>query len=998
MDPPLSVHHKGTRSTITWEDVDLALEHYHRHDIDSLKILTAERRYFGMLAAYDYMYTTLTRDPNGGYGTGYGWKPSRVRRVMAGLETLLLEAKCRVFALEKERSLKECIDPSTGQCRFIMGIDTNILESRHTEINDPDKIIWQKLYEENLVDEKIVKAYAPVEKLVPEEPVGLARNWRTGLVSPPTVSNGELKLNRTKEADESVTPAEVYGRFIRSDEHSLPTNDLSRMYKVPHQIISGIHCNVSRRLDAYLEAEKNKSAAGGTRYPSNLVRGLALAYLISSPFGAGYSGMQAFQRGFALSATTGLLTASTYFSSSYTHVRKAVQRHLMTSATEKISGRVRYPARSLVPLTLRRGEPMATLARTVSTFQPTRIEREAIARFTSPIAEASSRGPIAVWLSSTMSSLLGRRVTPQYAQLLLTNWAARHPTRDDLLRRVAVLFGVVFDSNTGLAVPSVGFGSGLTRRKLAAYAARNLKNGIGTVITRGRTNANSNNTNTSDRVSLSMSLEAISASFFKNTSVVRLGGESSSDSANNECGCACHNVAGLRGTEFIPCPARRLIKERVYTASLKKSPQLSFTFGMCGYQHPLSANSDPQIQRIKERLLFDQRNVAAALNHSRLVQFLLPETVQPDSLATKEVTSARERLLGMPMASIARLSRGLKVSAATARVTTDICVKFNARMWPLSLPTDSFLKRRIGVYVDRHARQHYSTVLQLHGRFEEASAILDQPAFEVDGNDPGSLPKWVRDIAQKCVLGQSNVALKVWHDKPAVEMAENRDWPAPFLGVYDDELVYPSSAGDHIDRTANMCGDVESSFWVTKTPGVFLDACTARSVISERDLHHQYYRRLLVNNQDTMQQLEQSRAYNEQVIAMERPRKVDTKPWSIKNTGQSGRRTTEMTPNSLMVITGDHPTEYDGPAAIFLAMVETQAIAAKADLQYPSQRESINCKRETGGSGGSTDRRTFVAAPDIAPVYRTGGNSMSPISLKHFRRSGIVSYQQQLEK
>nr|BDT62428.1 MAG: wsv192-like protein [Melicertus latisulcatus pemonivirus] len=1000
MDVPAPVDPEATdkpttATTTTWEDVDLALEHYHRHDIDRLEVLTAERRYFGMLAAYDFMYTTLTRDPKNEYGIGYGWKPSQARKAIMGVESLLAEAKNRIFALEKKASQEECTNPATGQCRFSTTIDANLLESRHAEINDPDKLIWQELYAENLVDDKIVKAYDPVQNMVPDEPIGPARNWRTGFINPPLVPEGGQRSNRKDEEETSMTPAGLYARFIRSDEHSLPTNDLSKMYKVPHQILSGVHCNVSRRLDAYLEAEKGKSSA--SRYPSNYVRGLTVAYLTSYPFGAGYCGMQAFQRGFALSATAGLSSSSTFFSSSYSHVRKAVQRRLlMPPATEPISGRLRYPARGLMPLTPER-EPPSTLRviRAVSTFQPARIERDAIARFTNPIAEASSRGPIAIWLSSTMSFLLGRAVTPQYAQLLLTNWAARHPTQDDFLRRVALIFGVTFDSNTGLAVPSVGFGSGLTQRKLAAYAARNLKSGIGMAVTGGRASAiSSKRPNAPDDASQSVSLEAASASFFKNMSVV----QSSSDGAN-QCGCACHNVAGLRGTEFTPSPTRRLIKERVYSTFLKKSPQLSFTFGMCGYQHPLSANSGPQTQRIKERLLFDQRNVAAAINHSRLVQFLLPETERPESESSPDVEEARERLLGMSLASIARLSKGLKASAATARVTADIGVKFNARMWPLSMPTDSFLRKRIGVYVDLHARRHYSTVLQLQGRFEEASAILDRPVHENDGNGDdsgkaghghGCLPEWARNIARECALGQSSISHKAWHDRPAVAMAENRDWPAPFIGVCNDEISYPSSERDYVDRTADMCGDVESTFWVAKTPETFLDACAARSAIPECELHYQYYRRLSANDGDAMRHLERLRLDNEQSIATERPRKVDTTPWSIKNTGQSGRRTTEMTPNSLMVLTTHNPTEC-GFAPIFLAMVETQALSAKADLQFPSQRESKDCNNGNDSGGGGTDTIVFIAAPDIAPVFRTGGNSISPILIKHFRRNGVVS-------
>ena len=893
--------------SLTWDTVDATLVHAQNHDKLRLRVLTAERRYFGLMSAYDYMHSRLTMKEGG----GYGWCPFRAEEALTRLAEIIKDAHKLWIKLDTDFWAEKCINKKTGECQIEASVPCKVLTSRHTEVTDPDKKIWRELYRKNLVDDKVVKAYESVKDMVPDEPIGEARHLRCG----------EVKDATTTTTRPCSVDAELYNKYMRSDELSLPSNELSKLHEISYQLVTGVYSNVSRRLYRYLEIEKKKPPAGGARYPNNYIRGLILAQQVSSLFGAAFAGMQAYQYGFALSATMNLGVPS-------------VVRSLALKATGGVTNtlpltKVRYPSCQLHPSVSCNGVDEKRLL-TIVRFVPNRSNREALTRITNPIAEASPRGPLATWLATTMSNLLCRRVSVQYTQLLLANWAARHPTRDDLLRRFASVFGVTFDRASGLVIPMVGFGSGMTRQKLAVYTTRLLVHGISPNVTTGHKLRTNKPLDFKHKT-----LEEVATGFFKNTAIVREG--------HDNCNCSCHNVAGLTGMKFEPCPARRIIKEKVYADALSAEPVLSFTFGVCGYQHPLSVNSETQTeriknQRIKERLLFEQWNTAIAINHWYFAQFLIPRR-----LNTGTISPAEKRLMDMSSRSVTRLARGLRSTQAIARVIEDICVKFNTRMFVQSLPANIFLRTRVGLLVKEHARNSLTTALRMRDYDESTVPLMHAEALE---------------LARACICG------KGYSTAPVIETGLKRAWRYPFEGL-GAELIYPKR-DEYINNAAEVCGDPISAFWLEKTPSNNVDALVARSVVPEYEMHDVSRRRLLIEDESIQKQLEQKRRDNERAFATGKPRKMDTKPWSIKNTGQSGRKTTEFVPNSLITISSKNKD-------IVLVLVDSQDQVAKTDIQFPIERNYRG--------------KTFLAAPDIAPLYRTNGNVTNPVQLKHHRRS-----------
>ncbi|KAK8393532.1 hypothetical protein O3P69_006698 [Scylla paramamosain] len=103
----------------------------------------------------------------------------------------------------------------------------------------------------------------------------------------------------------------------------------------------------------------------------------------------------------------------------------------------------------------------------------------------------------------------------------------------------------------------------------------------------------------------------------------------------------------------------------------------------------------------------------------------------------------------------------------------------------------------------------------------------------------------------------------------------------------------------------------------------------------------------------------------------------DHTPWSSKNTGQSGRNTTEFNVNSVMLVV-QYDLDENGEACslddyendVFLSMVDNQRTVAQNDIIYP---EIVKFSER--------DPMEMIEAPDYSLVYRYGSKTVA-ISLK----------------
>ncbi|KAK8390675.1 hypothetical protein O3P69_010405 [Scylla paramamosain] len=227
-------------------------------------------------------------------------------------------------------------------------------------------------------------------------------------------------------------------------------------------------------------------------------------------------------------------------------------------------------------------------------------------------------GPIAEWFAINMSLLLGRKIDPQYTLLLLVNWALTS-TEQELLKRVINTFNIFFHHASGLAVPNIGFGVGMTRRRLKAFAQRLITQFVAPLVVQGSR---------------------------RNTP----------RSKTSQDGRGRQDPVVLVGLTFEPSEARREIYEEEYNKMLMSQPHLLAEFGVCGL---LTASSDKtlvMLKLLKELLIYTQREVAVAIGWSRLLQFFFKKVLA--DLYLREGQLPRLRTVGQWRRNISAHDRG----------------------------------------------------------------------------------------------------------------------------------------------------------------------------------------------------------------------------------------------------------------------------------------------------------------------------------------------------
>nr|AKS10609.1 wsv192-like protein [Metopaulias depressus WSSV-like virus] len=983
-------------SGVTWEIVDRVVEHELKTQKCVMLLKTSSRRLFAFVAVYSFLHRQLT---NRSSRDSEEWcSASATRNLLRGVAKIIrvLESRVRYFRARLDELYMKRVRENHD------AIDLHIVMSRHTEITDPDKKIWKRMHESNIAPEKVVKAYEKVKHLLPNEAVA---NYepRTGAVV--RQEKREQKQLKTVNANTAVdytniSSADFYERYIKSDIVVAKSNRLSKMFNENFDIFPGTSIRVPRRIERYFNIEIASAIKNNIRFPSNYIRGMVLAYSLGEMFGGAFSAMQIYIMGFSNSASVacGNRVLETSFSKLKAFLKSNKLFNISSCQRNDNNNNTPPPPSTfagafLVPIT--KNQDARKIIFDSVNYIPDRKEKAAVAVMKSTVAEHEPDGYMAVWLALAISRLLGRKVTPGYAILFLVNWAAKqyqednsdHPA-EDYLKRLSTSIGITFDQKYGLVVPVVEFGSGLTNIKLRNYAVHAINQFVRKLLKSGTITPDRERENFSK-----LTLEQLSARLFKNNDVIKNSATGGEDDAEREA------LSSMKGEEFVPNEERRQIHEEEYNKALNPRLKLRFRFGVCGYQHPLSTSSNKQTlvtqQLLKHRQIYAQRETAAATNWDRLLQFLFPRNT---ALSQPEVVGpytsfAVSRLLNLNRSFVEIAQTALKNVIPCERVLEDINIKFNADILTLGNKPDSFLRTKAGLVIGEHARQALEIANRTLCRYEECRRVSKLHPSEISFDS--EVGKLAVDLAHGCVIARKHqhqyselqpFILPLHTTNSTTEDDNKRFQPIPLYGIEDP--IFPKK-NSYVDETATKCNDYESKFWLDENNENMVDALRSRGILSLPVLLKNRNLNILKSNNKCIKFFKDIRTMNHKDLASDKPRKYDPAPWSSKNTGQTGRSSTEFSPNSVIVLSLDDVDEEEnysyreedvrgvngetftvgGIDNVFLAAVETQRNMAQNNIVYP-----YCIKKEDGGY--------MIQAPDVSPVYRHGGKP-AVITLKH---------------
>nr|BDT63404.1 MAG: wsv192-like protein [Sesarmops intermedium nimavirus]GBG35625.1 wsv192-like protein [Sesarmops intermedium nimavirus] len=939
---------------VTWEDVDRVVEHELETHKCVMRLKTSSRRLFAFVAVYSFLHRQLT---NRSSRDSEEWcSASAARNLLRGVAEIIkiLESRVRYFRGRLDELYMKRVRENH------VAIDQHIVMSRHTEITDPDKKIWKRMHEANVVPKKIVKAYEKVKHLLPNEAVA---NYepRTGAVVVGQEQTKDVNANYT-----NISSADFYKRYIRSDIVVAKSNRLSEVYNENFEIFPDTVIRVPRRIERYFNIEIANAVKNNIRFPSNYIRGMVLAYSLGKMFGGAFSAMQIYIMGFSNSAS--VACGNRMLETSFSKLKEFLKSRNLFNITRHNTPPSTFPGAFLVSVT-KNQDARKTIFDSVK-YVPDRKEKAAVAVMRSTVAEHEPDGYMAVWLALAISKLLGRKVTSEYAILFLVNWAAKqyqednNSTAESYLKRLSTSIGITFDQTCGLVVPVVGFGSGLTNIKLRNYAVHAINQFVRKLLKSGIVTPDTERERLSE-----MTLEQLSARLLKNNDVIKNSVTGGEDDAEKEE----EALSSMKGEEFVPNEERRRIHEEEYNKALNPGLKLRLRFGVCGYQHPLPASSNKQTlvtqQLLKHRQIYAQRETAAATNWDRLLQFLFPRKT---ALFRPEVVGpytsfAVSRLLNLNRSFVEIAQTTLKNTTSCERVLNDINIKFNADILTLGKKPDSFLKTKAGLVIREHARQ--------------ALEIAANRALECRHPSEISLDSAVGrraiNLAHGCVIAREHQH-QYSELQSFIPPPHKRFEPIPLYGI--EAPIFPPK-NSYVDETATRCNDYDSKFWLNENTDNIVDALYMRGILKNRNLD------IFKSDNKCIKFFKDIQTINHKNLASDKPRKYDPTPWSSKNTGQSGRNTTEFSPNSVIVLSLDDIEEKDsykeedvkgvngetftvgGINDVFLAAVESQRSMAQNDIVYP-----YCMKKEDGGN--------MIQAPDISPIYRHGGKP-AVIILKH---------------
>lgn len=1035
--------------SLTWEQVDRAVTHDRNTRRVEMLLNTSSTRLFAVVATFSFIHEFLTS--RRGSDSDEWCSTSASKNMLFGLAETICLLKRRV---EFYTRLLELMTKITTEEGFYL-IDSKIMDSRKTELADPDKKIWSRLYEEGQAPEKIIAAYKEVKHLLPDEAVSNYK-YRTGLVSLTMGSSKtDLPLIYTMSA------FNFYQRFIRSDITQTKSNKLSEMYSESFEILPNTNIRVPRRLERYFNVGINTAKKHNLRFPSNYIRAMVYAYHVAKIFGGAFCGVQTYLMGFILSSTAacGHCVLATSFSCLKTLIKESKKVKINKKeddadydsvVPESVATAEGYEGGDdgelgkeyshesnyddYFPYNMKwipgkgKGAASRKIIAEASTFSPARNEKAAITAMRTTLAEHEPDGFMAEWLSHQVSRMLRRKVSAQYALLFLVNWMAykfresggAECYEEDLRKLSCVfggtgssVFGLTFHHESRLVVPVVGFGSGMTNRKLKMYATHCINGVVKKLIVEKGVKKPDVNEDVEELKK--MDLEQLSSRFFRNNDVMRKTNDGEGAISMDK---ERKTLDALKGEEFVPNERRRKIHEEEYAKSLNVDTKLRFRFGVCGYQHPLPASSDKKIlvslQFLKHRQLYSQRESAAAANWYRIIQFFFPKDSDGATAHTPTADLVRARLSGLNRYFVKVISKALKYQLPPCeRVFEDIMIKFNSDILTLGREPGIFLRTKVGLVVQDHARQAAELAVYNHLQYNNNNnssnkLSLQDKAMEV-------CREFSLRQAHGCVIAREH-SVGYEHHRPFLPTQnESRLNPIPFFGI--ENPIFPDNSDyqhpECIDNTASRGMDHVSEFWLKETNMNLIEALVSRGVLSEVALSFNNLREIVSSKETVCTDMyRRLRDINHKELASDKPRKYDPTPWSSKNTGQTGRSTTEFSPNSVIVLSEDFPEDpeklqtrvevaedlyrgYDsvlevfrmggykeepirnmdgslfyigGVNDIFLAGVESQRAMAQNDIMYPE-------KKVVNGT-------SMINAPNISPVFRYAGKQTT-ISLKH---------------
>nr|BDT62647.1 MAG: wsv192-like protein [Metapenaeus ensis nimavirus]GBG35467.1 wsv192-like protein [Metapenaeus ensis nimavirus] len=967
----------------SWEDVDEVLRHERHIHIWHMRHATCKRRLFALEATYKFIYDYLTKRQS---MHSDEWCPlSASNNLLVGLGQCIraMEKRVKRYGQRLDQLLTlQNLEKHTTE------INPLLIASRHMELTDPDKKIWKQLYDLNIAPKKVTDAYNEIKDLLPEEALA---NYevRTGVAKLPMPGSWHCTGSSASKSEYlKCTSSEFYRRYLRSDIAVAKSNKLSKVFSESFEIMPGKIIKVPRRIERYFNVEMDRAIKNNTCFPTKYMRCIVLAYSFGGMFGCAFSATQLFLFGFArsVSAACNDYVLSTPFSK----LKDLLKNKCLFSSSDTTANSIlRYKGgRTVFPVNLAAidyPEKARELVIESQTYFPDRRAKSAIAYMRSMVAEHEPDGYMAIWLALVVSNVLGRRVSAQYALFFLVNWAANQyqiqgtPTSEHRLRLLFNTIGLTFESNLAVVVPVVGFGSGMTESKLRRYTVHLMKNFTKSLLDGGRPVMEVEKKNVT-----CMTFEQLSSRLFKNSNAVRLSASNEDDDSTLE-----KMLDEMRGEEFVPNKTRRWIHQEEYNKTLNPRLKLRMRFGVCGFQHPLSSSNDKNFlvraQLLKHRQTYLQREASAAINWDRLLQFFFPRRL---SLTHPEVAEpctncAVTHLKNLSRHFVAVLSSFLSLSLSCERVLDNIRIKFNTDILTLGKEPNQFLKQKAGLVIGQHAVEVLGIAYHQIGFFDKAQEILSvHPSELATHSDMGRL---AIEMAIDCITARKH---QHQYDKgqPFLPFDNNVLFePIPFIGI--EAPVFP--AKDSYEDNTSVINESESEFWVEETNDHMIDALVSRGILSFQKLEMRNKRDTKILRGDMCVNFYRKiGSLNHKKLASDKPRKTDATTWSSKNTGQTGRNTTEFSPNSIIVLSVDGSDkgkveeqmpqgcveemvrgnsgelfEIGGADDVFLAVVETQHVMAQNDIVYPE------CKIVSKKG----KHICMIRAPDISPNYRHGG-------------------------
>lgn len=932
----------------------------------SLRLKTIERRMFALVAINKYLYNILTNHMH--------WCVSSALAFTAGFAPKIDELKERAVKIKRELDEHQnriMVSPYDRETINELMLD------RHLELTDPDKKIWSRLRREGLVQRHVDTQYdkAKQQQLLPPNEAAFNYKVRRGALTQTTAAVA-ADIPSSSSSQDNLSNFEFFEKYMRSDESLGPSNKLSEAYNVPYEVLPNIIIKVPRRIERYINGEIDFMTKLCAPTISNYTRGLVLSYLVGRMFGCAYLTCQAYMKAFA----DAIVKQSPYYlvqresvTRSYSkikHVLKSTKKReeaaALAASTEQ-SSIMTFPASHLTSVNRISAGTRESIVK-ASEYSPTRKDKLAVMQMRSPVAEQAINGPIAEWFAINMSVLVGRKLDPQYALLLLVNWAI---TKHEFLKRITNTFNVFFHHASGLAVPNIGFAVGMTNYRLKAFAQRLITRFVAPLILKGSRNVaplpqpklhvnydellkTIGGNSTCKTARENSDLVIMSNGLFDNNDVYK-----TNEKKNSQC-CECYGIdKNLVNLTFEPSEARRKIHEEEYNKVLMSQPYLLAEFGVCGYRHSLTASSDKKVlvmlQLLKERLIYTEREVAAAIGWSRLLQFFLTN----DETSKYDVHDVKNKLYALNRRYIEFFSTTVRNSMACDRLTEDLNVKFNSDMFPLGRKPDSFIRTKAGLVVMEHAKKVLVDVYLQEDSYPDYKRL-------------DTIPQYMLDAAARCVTGVD--CTQEYHlDEPFFERDEQYIFePIPMFGVRDVLFVDPADSKYVLDKTATKSCQPNSVFRIKRDCVNFTEANVTRGIISNAQLTNNINAaRVLFSEKNNCKVVFKGmRDIFKKHLLIEEPRKMDDHtPWSSKNTGQSGRNTTEFNINSVMLVVQYENDGYEND--VFLSMVDNQRSVAQRDLMYP---EIVKFSE--------SDPTETIEAPDYSPVYRRGNKPTPAISLK----------------